>query len=500
MSARVMTEKDYEAQHVRALEADRKWAADNGIEIDPREPLRKLRAAQPKTYHRTDVGNAERLVDLHGDDLRFRYERAASGVWHVWDGKVWAEDRSGEVERRAKATVATMYADAALLGDEQRAALGKWATACESVSKLKAMVESARSDERVVVRLEDLDADPWALNVGNGIIDLKTGALRPHDPAELHAKIANANLIDREWSEQAPQWATFLRRVLPDDAVRSYVQKLVGYTLAGDIGANVLPICSGEGANGKSVFLGVLGEVMGDYATTAAPGLLEQRRERGIPADLADLRGYRFAVASEVEPGRSLAVEVMKQITGEQRIKARKLYANYEGYDNVTTLWMAANDMPEVNGLDEAVFRRIRRIPFDVTIPEGERDPGLHHKLVEERDGILRWMVDGIVRYHEEGLEPPEAVAKATRDYKTESNPLAEWFEAKCERADDGFVSAQALRDSYDKWTHLSRSKVPKGKRWTAGLAELGAVAEKQKGVRGFRGIRLRQSDDWMAL
>jgi putative DNA primase/helicase len=246
-----------------------------------------LRAVAPKTYHRTDVGNGERLVDLHGDEPRFRFERSASGVWHVWNGKQWAEDRSGEVERRAKATVAAMYADASKLSGDDRETLGKWATACESVSKLKAMVEAARSDVRVVIALEDLDADPWSLNVDNGIIDLKTGSLRPHDPAELHTRIAPASLIDEDWREQAPTWATFVERVLPDYEVRSYVQKLAGYTLAGDVGENV----AGSLGRHRALPRGGLGAARGGRGGDAGVQEGEQPAGRVVRGEVREGRG-----------------------------------------------------------------------------------------------------------------------------------------------------------------------------------------------------------------
>jgi putative DNA primase/helicase len=178
--------------------------------------------------------------------------------------------------------------------------------------------------------------------------------------------------------------------VLPDAEVRRFVQKLVGYSLTGEIGENVLPFPYGSGANGKSVFLGVLREVLGDYATEAAPDLLVALRERGIPVDVADLRGYRFVTTTEAEGGQRMAADVMKRITGEARLKARKMRQDSESFRNVTTIWMAANDRPLADGTDEAIWRRIRLIPFTITIAPEKRDPVLAKTLLEEHDQATR--------------------------------------------------------------------------------------------------------------
>jgi len=167
--------------------------------------------------------------------------------------------------------------------------------------------------------------------------------MRPHDPGEMHTKAVGCSY---EPDATAPRWERFLAETLPDPDVRRFVQKLVGYSLTGEVGENVLPFAYGSGGNGKSVFLGAIRAVLGDYATEAAPDLLVARRERGISVDVADLRGYRFVTTTEVEGGRKMATDVMKRITGERRLKARKMRQNFEEFENVTKLWMAANDRP----------------------------------------------------------------------------------------------------------------------------------------------------------
>jgi len=445
--------------------------------------------------HNTDTGNAQRLAQYYGDRVRFLYEDRG-GRWLAWDGTRWAPDATGAVERYAKLTVRRMYTEAAAIdSDEDRQKASKWAMASESASRLDAMMKLARSDERIVVQADDLDADTWALNVANGTVDLRTGTLKPHDPGDMHSKITSAGF---DPATPATRWTAFLEEVLPDAEVRRFVQKLVGYSLTGEVGENVLAFPYGSGANGKSVFLGVLREVLGDYATEAAPDLLVARRERGIPVDVADLRGFRFVTTTEVEGGQRMATDVMKRITGEPRLKARKMRQNFESFRNVTKLWMAANDRPQVDGLDEAIWRRLRLIPFTVTIPADKRDPYLISKLLEERDGILAWAVEGCVAWQAEGLTPPAAVMAATEEYREESNPLLDWFESECERDDEAMTPASVLRENYEKWCALTRSRrVPRGAKWTAALGSLGCSEGRRyidgRQVRAWQGVRLRK-------
>ena len=279
-----------------------------------------LGKAAEQTYHALDdIGNAKRLVDRHGHEIRYVAENKR---WLAWNQKVWTgKGAAGAVERHAKRTALDIYAEAArarMHDAELAKQLAKWAHSSCNRSRLESMMQVARSD--VEVDREALDADPWALNVQNGIVDLKTGERRPHDPAELHSRIAAAAYYP---DAKAEHWERFLEEVLPDDEVRSWFQRALGYSACGEVGEHILPFPYGTGANGKSVALGVARIVLGDYATEAAPDLLVARRERGIPTDIMDLRGYRFVTTSEVED-RRMDTTVMKRLTGESILRRER--------------------------------------------------------------------------------------------------------------------------------------------------------------------------------
>jgi putative DNA primase/helicase len=478
-------------------EADQIVAAAKDIDTRIGQHLQQAQDEKPAETS-DDAGNGKRLVKRHGHEIRYIAE---SRSWLAWNGSLWAPGATGAVERHAQDTAQGIYDDAkhARAANKTEAdKLAKWASASCNRSRLEAMIYVARSHPKVEATWEQFDSNLWALNVRNGIVDLRTGSLRPHDPDEMHSKLAGAGLTEG----RSDSWGTFLQEVLPDPDVRHYVHKLAGYSITGEVGEHVLPFAYGGGANGKSVFLSVLRKVLGDYACEAAPDLLVARYERGIPVDIIDLRGYRFVTTSEIEGGRKMATDVMKRITGDDELKARKMRQNFESFRNVTHLWMAANDKPQVDGLDESIWRRIRMLPFTVTIPPEQRDPRLIEKLLQERDGILGWLVDGCLKYQAEGLQAPAGVEAATDEYRNESNPLAAWAEDRCTLEPEASTSSDALHANYVEWIRLDKYRgkpiSSKQAKWGAGLKNLDCksvrIGPKDERAAAWSGIRLNSA------
>lgn len=418
-------------------------------------------------FHKhTDLGNAERLADLaYGKVL---WVHGLGWLW--WDGKRWKRDESKRVLRIATNTVRSIYQEAeffngraALATDEEERnrwgklaeAANRWATASESAGKITATIKLAAAQPLLVLDegAKGLDANPMALNVQNGILDLDTLELRPHDPAERHTRIAGAS-YDPE--AEAPFFQECMKRALPDEELRRWVQKAVGYSLPGTH-SEFLFIPHGDGANLKSTVEYAWRRALGDYAAEAPSDLLVARREWGAAGEsaLAGLHGRRFVTATETEQGKQLAEVLAKKLTGEPEITAKFMRQNYFTYPNQMAVWLATNYKPVVQGTDLAIWRRIRLIPFEVTIPPEERiDPSeVQRRLREERDGILAWMVEGLRLYQEEGLSPePEAVAAATRGYREEMDPLAGWLREAFDEDPEAVVSIEWLRKSYRRW------------------------------------------------
>jgi putative DNA primase/helicase len=438
----------------------------------------------PGSLPTTDLGNAERLVGRHGHDLVHVYGLG----WHVWTSQLWERDEIGQVERRAKETVRSIYEEAAHVAqDEKRKTLAKWAKQSESVSRLGAMIALARSEPGIPLKADQLDADLWLLNVQNGTLDLRTGDPRPHDRSDLITKLAP---VAYDPDAETPAWENFLGRILPNAAVRKFLQRYAGHSLTADVSEQILLFLYGTGANGKSNLLNTLLEMMGTYAQQAAPELLTIKRG-AHPTELADLQGARFVASVEVEEGMRLAESLVKQMTGGDRIKARYMRQDFFEFDPTHKIWLAANHKPVVRGTDHAIWRRIKLVPFEVTIPEPERDPNLPEKLRAELPGILAWAVRGCLDWQREGLDEPEEIRAATEEYREDMDPLQEFFEEWCLFREDYWTASADIRGAYQDWAQKAGERPLDWHMVAARLKERGCREKRRHQGRGWQWIEL---------
>ena len=396
----------------------------------------------------SDLGNARRLVALHGADLRYCYPW---GRWLVWDGTRWADDLTGEVWRRAKDVPRALYLEAGRTADEDtRKAAAKWALNSETATRLYAAVTLARSEPGIPVIPDALDGEPWLLNVMNGTLDLRTGELRPHRRADHISKLAPV-LFDPE--ADCPQFDAFLERVLANDReLIAFVQRAVGYSLTGDVSERALFILHGAGRNGKSTLLEAIRDALGEYALRTPTTTLMVQRSDTIPNDVARLKGARFVSASETEDGRRLAESLIKDLTGGDTVSARFMRAEWFDFRPTCKVWLGTNHKPVIRGTDNAIWDRLKLIPFTVRIPEAEMDTHLGDKLRLELPGILAWAVRGCLAWQEKGLETPAVVTAATAEYRDEMDVLAA-FMAECVIEGPNLEIAKgALYNAYRRW------------------------------------------------
>ena len=404
--------------------------------------------------HCTDLGNARRLVARHGADLRYM---PWAKKWLVFDGRRFAFDDDGEVVRRAKETVGSIYEEASQARDTAvRKQLASWATRSESEARIRAMIVLASTEPCVPVKSDDLDSDPWAFNVLNGTIDLRTGELRPHDRRDLITKLAD---VEYDPDASADLFRRFLEQITASDALAEYLQRCVGCSLAGAVLDHVLFLLYGIGANGKSTFLEVIRAMMGDYAKQADASSFMVARTDIVRNDIARLAGARMVTAVEADEGKRLAEAVVKTLTGGDTVTARFLYGEFFEFKPVFTPWIATNHKPVIRGTDYAIWRRIRLLPFTVSIPPSKQDKALGQKLLKELPGILTWAVEGALAWHEDGLQEPEVVQKATRAYREEMDPLAGFLEDRCVFEDGAAVTAKELYAGYLSWATANGEK-----------------------------------------
>lgn len=401
----------------------------------------------------TDLGNGRRMVALHGHELKYV---PAWGRWLCSDSTRWLLDDDGEVMRRAKHTALTIYGEAEQAPESRRKELALHAIKTESARGLNAMIALALSEPGIAVKIAALDALPMVLNVENGTLDLETGRLRPHDRADLLTKRAPV-----QWDPAAdcPVFLAYLDRVFASDAdLIAFVQRAVGYTLCGRTDEQVLFFLYGLGANGKTVLLELLLHLLSDYGAKADFSTFVSGRQ-GTRNDLAALVGVRFVAASEAGETRRLDEATVKAITGGDSITARFLFQENFTYRPVLKLWLAANAKPQIQSTGEAWWRRIRLIPFKITIPEADRDPRLLERLIAELPGILNWAVEGCLAWQRDGLGHAEAVTVATNTYREESDVLAGFLAQECTVADTARAQSSWLFKAYREWAERSSEK-----------------------------------------
>jgi putative DNA primase/helicase len=386
--------------------------------------------------------------------------------------------------------VRSMFDEIADAEDHRRTVLLKHAMKSESAASITAMAKLAESDLRIALAIEELDRDPFLFNVKNGTLDLRTGVLRPHTPSDHITKIGGC-VYDE--AAECPRWLAFLDRIFAGEPeLVSFVQRFVGYALTGDVSEQILAFFYVPGANGKSTLLETVFATMGSYAKPGAPGLLVAKRNEEHPTSIADLRGARLVTSVEVGDGKRFDEERVKQLTGGDTIKARHMREDFFSFAPTHKIIVAANHKPEVRGTDHAIWRRIRLVPFDVTIPDEEKDPKLPAKLRGELPGILRWAVEGCLEWQRNGLRAPGSVLAATEGYREEQDQIGRWLTESTITDADASESATGLYVSYSKWCDVGGERSVTQTRFGRSLGERGLQKERDASGRTiWRGVQL---------
>ncbi len=438
----------------------------------------------------SDLGNAKRLVNAFGHNIRYI---PTWGQWLIYNGARWKVDDDGAISRLAALAVAEIFVEAAAEEDESTAQkLYKHALKSESATALRNMVNLAMSESGISISEKRLDSNPWLMNCTNGTINLLTGELQPHDRDDLLTKMAH---LEYNKDATCPTWQKFLYRIMGGNAsLVSFLQRYSGYTSTGDVSEQVLVLMHGRGSNGKSTFLKVLQQLFGDYGRQANMELLlSMKNSNSHPTGMARLMGARFVASSEVERGAPFAEALVKQMTGGDTITARFMRKDFFEFEPTHKLWIAANHKPIIKGNDMAIWRRILLVPFTVTIPVEQQDKQLLSKLIKEQAGILNWVVQGCLAWQKEGLKPPEDVLSATSDYKEDMDLLKDFFDDWCEEGEGLKVTVKDLYESYLDWCTVFHESKPVSKRlFGMMIAERGYEKERTGKARYWSGIGLK--------
>lgn len=446
-------------------------------------------AKKDKRYSYDDTGNAERLKDLFGENIRFNY---TSNTWMYYDGKRWRYDDTGRMKILADKVVDNMkneklfIADGVDQEDMEKYRYRHWKDSRNHNKKVNMMKEC---EHLLPVTNETFDNDFDLFNVQNGFVDLKAGKLNDHERKNYFTKISNVEYTDKA---DCPKWDEFLNDIfLGNHELVRFIQRAVGYSLSGHTSEQVLFVLYGNGRNGKSVFLDILNEVFGNYSTNIQPqAIMASKNQSDASPEIAKLDGARLVTTTEPNEGERFDEGLLKQLTGGDRVSARKLYENEFEFTPQFKLWMATNHKPYVRGRDEGIWRRFIIIPFDKQIPLHEIDRDLTKKLKRELPAIMRWCVDGFLEWQRIGLSEPAIIKEQRDEYRVEMDSIAMFVEECCEVNPLQKVKASELFNAYDNWAKENHQHIMSSTKFGREMAKR-YERKKYQGNRFYYGINI---------
>ena len=449
--------------------------------------------------HFTDSGNAEALALMFGDKLRYVHNIG----WHTWNGQYWRPDEDHSVTEfvkklARKRQVLVLQQSArdeddsfGKIKDDMAKAFG-----LENKGKIANCLKMAESAPPFSTLSDKLDTHPMLLACPNGTVELEMGKLRSASPDDLITNCTNVNYVP---GATAPRWEKFLDEIfiltpgMPDYELIEWVQRLLGYVLTGYVNERCLPVGYGEGANGKSTFIDAISYILGSYSSTASFSNFLERQLDGSTNDVAAMRGKRFVSAIETGPGKYLDEVKVKQLTGGDPISCRFLYHEYFQYYPTFKIFLACNDKPKIRGTDNAIWDRLKVVPFNARFVGKNQDKYLLSKLKAEAEGILAWMVKGCLMWQQQGLSDCDAVKLTSSSYRTDEDAFARFLQERVKDKTGAFTTAQKVFLEYGQWARANGEKeLTTTNRVGMEMARRGYRSVHKNNVRGYPDIEMR--------
>lgn len=441
----------------------------------------------------TDTGNAERLLSMYGDELLYCPQMKS---WYKWDGRIWRMDINNSMLQLGKATARSYLTEADELTYENpmKNKLARWASASSDLRRLRAMTELAQSETDICVGVDALDRDPMLLTVENGTVELDTGKFRLFSNDDYITRIAP---VQYKRGAKCLVWDKFLADIMPDPDTRRFLQYAVGYSLTASTREGKLFILHGDGANGKTTFINTILCMLGGYAAQASSQTLMRKRDSGPRDDLFALMGKRFVAATETGESHQLDENLVKQMTGGNRISVNPKYRTQMEFTPTWKLWLDTNYEPTITGTDHGIWRRLLKVPFRVTLKKSDIDTKLMDYLMSDRDersGILNWAIGGAREWNRKGLVESDAVIDATSTYRTEQNLVGGFVEERCKRSPKLLIGKRELYDAFVSHCRIIGEKPRSVNQFGHQIKEAGIEEKRVHSTRYWVGIDIDKS------
>lgn len=443
----------------------------------PDEPRRERGIPEAK-HLCTDQANANRIIAAFKTKIMVVSDR-----WYAWDEKRWMPD-DGEAMIKGMNLSKIIHKEAdqwrhkKSKSQEEREKYIKIAEMLEAWGKKSEMsgtINAALSMAKKVLSVDssEVDRNPWLFNCNNGTIDLRTGAIKPHDPDDLITKISD---VSYNPDAVCPTFEEVLLRVAREDEkaytpISTFMKRWFGYCMSGSTREQKFVVHYGNGRNGKSTILDIISEVLCDYSGVAAPGLMMSSDKGRHPTEIADLFGRRMVTAHETGEGGILREDFVKQATGGDKLKARYMNKDFFEFAPTHKLQLLTNHKPVIKGQDEGIWRRVLLVPYtakfgtpeEVSVGKAHyvRDTKIVDRLENEKEGILAWMVQGAVEWYRDGLNEPDAVKTASKDYQNEQDRVYQFINEICDLGQDNscyltYGHTDGVYPTYNRWCRMS--------------------------------------------
>ena len=437
-----------------------------------------------------DTGNADRFIDRYGNLYKYSY---IANKFYIYDGMKWKIDDKGSIRKLIDEMIESIKNEKVLHSEdvteeEAREVFQKFYKKTRGTQAKKNIMNELM--HRRPATPDDFDRDDMLINVANGYIDLTSRELYKHDINKMFSQITNTDYTEKM---QPAVWLDFLNDIFAGDkAVIRYIQKALGYSLTGSTREQVMFILFGKGRNGKSIFVEVISEILGDYSNNMQAKSLMVKKNDNVNTDIARLSKARFVTSSEPNEGFRFDEGLIKQLTGGDKVTARFLYAEEFEYTPKFKIWVSTNHKPIIRGTDDGIWRRLVLIPFDVQIPEEKVDKDLKYKLLREAPAILNWMAEGAYMWMQEGLEMPDKLKAAVQKYRNEMDTLGQFIEDCCKVDKYSSEKVSNLHQAYKTWSNdnLTSTKVLGMKSFSQKMEER-FVKESRRDANYFIGIEI---------
>ncbi|MDA9822316.1 phage/plasmid primase, P4 family [Paracoccaceae bacterium] len=403
--------------------------------------------------------------------------------WYLWNGNVWQADQANHMTALASTFLSSL---SACCEKSPYSELSETIKKFETLGKLNNMAKLATP--ALAHSISDLDRNPMLLAVANTYINLETGQPIPPDPAHL---VSISSPVQYDPEADCPVFKEFINTIFQgDEDIISFVQKTVGYSLTGRGDEQCLFILNGDGANGKSTLMNIIGKLLGGYARTAASHTLMANTRSGVGDDLMHLVGSRFINVSETDQGQALAEAKIKRITGGDSITARALYGTYGTFKLDGKIWLATNNLPRIQGRDHGIFRRLRVIPFNKKFAPDQQDKTLPDRLELELSGIMNWAIEGCLKWQADGLNPPQIILDQLEKYQNEMDSVGNYVADNLVLQPESKLQSSVLYGHYKDWCQGMGYAFVDQRDFKSSLERIDGVSYgRSKNVRSFKGI-----------